>query len=214
MTFARHLCLLSILCAAGLLGCTTPPPRNNVLAPNPAQPAPAGKPGQARAIDPAVKQRYERALRAMKAKRDKQAERLLLEITRTGPALAGPYVNLGIIYYRNHRLPEAERAFRTAISINPERADVYNHLGIVLRETGRFTEARETYQKALERDPSYAYAHLNVGILYDLYLLDANSALSHYELYQKLVSAPDPQVAKWIVDLERRAQVQQKTAVR
>ncbi len=210
MKFAKHLPLLSILCAIGLVGCAAPSARNSA----PAQPALAAKQSQAPAIDPAVTQRYERALRAMKAKRDKQAEKLLLEITQANPSLAGPYVNLGIIYYRNHRLPEAEQAFRAAIGISPQRADVYNHLGIVLRETGRFVEARDTYQKALERDPSYAYAHLNVGILYDLYLLDASSALSHYELYQKLISAPDPQVAKWIVDLQRRAQGPQKTAVR
>jgi Tfp pilus assembly protein PilF len=210
MPFARHLPLMLICCTLWLTGCAAPSPRDS--APAPAQPAPAGN--QAPAIDPAVTQRYERALRAIKAKRDKQAEKLLLELTQTNRDLAGPYVNLGIIYYRNHRLQEAEQAFRTAITISPQRADVYNHLGIVLRETGRFAEARVTYQKALERDPSYAYAHLNIGILYDLYLLDAGSALTHYELYQKLVSAPDPQVAKWIVDLQRRAQGPQKTAVR
>ena len=211
MTFARRLCFMSILCAICLVGCTTPSPRNSATAP---VPVPVGKQSQAPAIDPALTQRYERALRAMKAKHDKQAEKMLLEITQANPVLAGPYVNLGIIYYRDARLLEAEQAFRTAISINPKRADAYNHLGVVLRETGRFAEARDTYQKALERNPSYAYAHLNVGILYDLYLLDANRALGHYELYQKLVSAPDPQVAKWIVDLQRRAPRSQKTAVR
>lgn len=211
MKSARHLTLLSILCAIGLVGCAAPSPRS---APAPAQPALTAKQSQVPAVDPAVTQRYERALRAMKAKRDRQAEKLLLEITQANPSLAGPYVNLGIIYYRNHRLPEAEQAFRTAIRVSPQRADVFNHLGIVLRETGRFAEARDTYQKALQRDPSYAYAHLNLGILYDLYLLDASSALDHYELYQKLVATPDPQVAKWIVDLQRRAQGPQKTAVR
>jgi Flp pilus assembly protein TadD len=214
VTFVKHLCFLSILCAIGLVSCATPSPHNGAPTPTAVQTAPAGEPGQTPATDPTVIQRYERALRAMKAKRDKQAEKLLLEIAQTNPSLAGPHVNLGIIYYRSHRLLEAEQAFRTAIAVNPERADAYNHLGIVLRESGRFAEARDTYQRALERDPSYAYAHLNIGILYDLYLLDASSALSHYELYQKLVSAPDPQVAKWIVDLQRRAQRAQKTAVR
>lgn len=212
MRSAKHLTLLSVLMAIALVGCAAPLARNSATAP--VQPTLATKQSQAPAIDPAVAQRYERALRAMRARRDKQAEKLLLEITQVNTSLAGPYVNLGIIYYRDDRLPEAEQAFRTAISINPQRADVYNHLGIVLRETGRFVAARDTYQKALQLDPSYAYAHLNLGILYDLYLLDAGSALSHYELYQKLVSTPDPQVAKWIVDLQRRAQGPQKTAVR
>jgi Tfp pilus assembly protein PilF len=211
---AKHLALLSVLCAIGLVGCAASSPRNSNSAPALAQPAIAAKQSQTPAIDPAVTQRYERALRAMKAKRDKQAEKLLLEVTQINPSLAGPYVNLGIIYYRNHRLPEAEQAFRTAISVSPQRADVYNHLGIMLRETGRFAEARDTYQKALQLDPSYAYAHLNLGILCDLYLLDASSALSHYEFYQKLVSTPDSQVAKWIVDLQRRAEGPQKTAVK
>jgi hypothetical protein len=101
VTFARQLCFLLILCAVGLVGCTTPSSRNG--APAPVQPALAAKQSQASEIDPAVMQRYERALRAMKAKRYRQAEKLLLEITQGSPALAGPYVNLGIIYFCDHR---------------------------------------------------------------------------------------------------------------
>ncbi|NIM22346.1 MAG: tetratricopeptide repeat protein [Candidatus Latescibacteria bacterium] len=157
---------------------------------------------------------YERALAAMRSKREKQAERMLLAMTRSYPELAGPYVNLGIIYYRTGRLREAELAFKEAIEISPNRADVYNHLGIVLRENGRFSEAREVYEHALQLDPLYAYARLNLGILFDLYLLDADSALHHYELYQSLASSPDEDVAKWIVDLKRRMRRSQKTAVR
>jgi Flp pilus assembly protein TadD len=150
----------------------------------------------------------------MKAGRDAQAEQMLVAMTRAYGQLAGPYVNLGIIYRRTGRGREAEQAFRRAIALSPGRADAYNHLGIVLRENGRFREAREAYESALRIDPSYAYAQLNLGILYDLYLFEAKKALQHYERYQKLVAAPDPKVAKWMVDLRRRMKRQRKTASR
>jgi Flp pilus assembly protein TadD len=202
-----------VVCVAWLSGCTAPAQR-----PVESQPAatPTGAPsaGKASVIDPLAMREHERALAAMKAKRNAQAERILLAMTRSYSQFAGPHMNLGIIYHRTGRDREAEQAFRQAIAISPERADAYNHLGIVLRENGRFSEAREAYENALKVDPSYAYAYLNLGILYDLYLLDAKKALKHYELYQKLVSTPDPGVAKWVVDLRRRMKRNQKTAGR
>lgn len=217
MRFNKDLLFWLILCTVWLSGCAASAPRPSEAQPS-AQPSatPTDTTSQrkAPAISPSARREYKRALAAMKSNRDKQAERILLAMTQTYRDLAGPHVNLGIIYYRSGRVREAEQAFRKAIAISPHRADIYNHLGIVLRKSGRFSEAREAYENALQLDAFYAYAHLNLGILYDLYLLDADSALRHYELYQKSVATRDQQVAKWIVDLKRRMRRFQKTAVR
>ncbi len=157
---------------------------------------------------------YERALKAMNTGRSADAEAMLLRLTREYPQLAGPHVNLGIIYYRSRRLQKAQVSLRQALTLNPSRADAYNHLGIVLRNSGRFEEARAAYEQALRLDPDYAYAHLNLGILHDLYLLKADRALSSYQRYQQLQAREDQQVTKWIVDLKRRVQAPQKTAAK
>jgi tetratricopeptide (TPR) repeat protein len=203
MRFNSDLLVLLILTMAWLSGCAAPASRPSEVHP-PATSADSTTAGKSQPINLLAQQQYEHALAAMKAKRDDQAERLLLTMTQAYPELAGPYVNLGIIYYRSGRTQAAVQAFRKALEISPQRADAYNHLGILLREDGRFSEARVAYEKALQIDPSYAYAHLNLGILHDLYLLNAKQALHHYELYQKLMPSPDPEVNKWIVDLQRR----------
>lgn len=150
----------------------------------------------------------------MKAGQDSKAEALLLAFTREYPQLAGPHVNLGITYYRSGRLEQAEQALRRALDLNPSRADAYNHLGIVLRYRGRFEEARAAYEQALKLDANYSYAYLNLGILYDLYLFAPDKALTQYQHYQDLHAGDDQQVDKWIIDLKRRAQSSQKTAMR
>lgn len=212
MRFNKHPIFLAVVCLVWLSGCAAPAPRQGE-----AQPAEISEDTTSTGsvgTNPDVQRQYRRALAAMKAKQDKQAERLLVAMAQTYHGLAGPYVNLGIIYYRTGRPREAEQAFKKAIGVNPNRPDIYNHLGILLREEGRFREAREAYGNALKLAPDYAYAHLNLGILYDLYLLDANRALFHYQRYQALTPAHDQQVSKWIVDLKRRIRPAQKTAVR
>ena len=129
----------------------------------------------------------------------------LERIAQQEPRLAGPHVNLGILHIRAGRWEKAEAALRKAIELNPANAPAWAHLGIVLRHQGKFDEALTAYQKALSIREDYALAHLNIGILYDIYFQKLDEALEHYRRYQALTGESDTQVAKWIVDLERRA---------
>lgn len=191
-----------------LQGCASTAPRPT------ATPAAAQGTSQQSEVSAGAERAYQRALAAMKAGQDSKAEALLLAFTREHPELAGPYVNLGIIYYGSGRLEQAEQVLRHALDLNPSRADAYNHLGIVLRYRGRFQEARAAYEQALKVDANYSYAYLNLGILYDLYLFAPNKALTQYQRYQELHAGGDQQVDKWIIDLKRRVQSSQKTAMR
>lgn len=154
-------------------------------------------------VDPRWRQAYDRALTQLQANHLPEAERELTALTARQPQLAGPYANLGILYFRAGRTADAAKALEHAIALNP-RPEYYNELGMVHRTEGRFGAAESAYRHALELDPDYAYAHLNLGILYDLYLQQPDRALPQYERYQALAPGEAGTVGKWIADLKRR----------
>lgn len=163
------------------------------------------KPKDAQAIIPAgAKPAYAQAIAAIKAGQDKEALRLFTSLTHDYPDFAAGFTNLGLLYLKQGKLDEAEQAFKQAVTVNPADAVAYNHLGVVLRQRGQFDQARQAYETALRIDSAYASAHLNLGILNDIYLQNLDTALQHYQRYQALTGDSDQQVAKWIVDLERR----------
>lgn len=212
MRFAKRPILAGlILVALSLTGCATslPPTGTHAVAP----PAATEQKTEA-VVSPAVQRDFASALSAIKLGHYQDAERLLLALTREHPELSGPYANLGIVYHRLGKLPEAVASLKKAIEVNPDRAAYYNQLGIVYRQSGQLDQARESYARALEVDPLYSNSHLNIGILYDLYLQEHGKALQHYERYQALLPAADAQVNKWIVDLKQRQHSSDKTALR
>jgi Flp pilus assembly protein TadD len=192
--------LVPLMLLAVLAGCATPGAR---------EAAPGKAPARAK-VEPPVpapaRQAYEQALASMQAGRHKEAETVLLELTRKYPELAGPYANLGILYYRTGRPTEAVEMLNKAIRINPQQAAYYNQLGVMQRSAGRFAEARTAYSRALELDANYPFAHLNLGILYDLYMSEPDKAVAHYQRYGELNPADAKQVEKWIADLKQRMQ--------
>lgn len=210
MHCARNIAIVVTACVIWLQGCTSMAPRK-AAARSGAQ-AEAGQ--QLSPVSASAERAYQHALAVMKAGQDSKAEALLLAFSGEHPQLAGPYVNLGIIYCRSGRLEQAEQTLRHALQLNPARADAYNQLGIVLRYRGRFEQARGAYEQALKLDANYSYAHLNLGILYDLYLFAPGKALAQYQRYQDLHAGDDQQVDKWIIELKRRVQSSQKTAMR
>src|SRR5690606_7040561 len=120
------------------------------------------------------------------------------------PELAGPLVNLGIIYWRQEKLAEAEKFFNQALAGNALNNDAYIQFALFLRDQGRFAEAEAQYRKALEVWPHNAAAHRNLGILYDLYMGKFDEALKHYEMVLRLSRGPNKEVEGWIIDLKRR----------
>jgi len=212
MRFAKQPILAGfILLTLGIAGCATSLPSTGTRA---ATPPVATEQKSEPAVSPVVQRDFTSALSAIKHGHYKDAERRLLKLTREYPEFSGPYANLGIVYQRLGKFPEAIKFLEQAIEINPDRAAYYNQLGIVYRQSGQLDKARASYARALEADPLYLNSHLNIGILYDLYLQEHGKALQHYERYQALLPAADAQVNKWIVDLKQRRQSSDKTALR
>ncbi|VAW76405.1 hypothetical protein MNBD_GAMMA14-2039 [hydrothermal vent metagenome] len=121
------------------------------------------------------------------------------------PALAGPYLNLGIAYRLTKQDDAAVDALNQALKLNPENPATWHQLAILYRNQGDFNAALDAYRKALELDQDYALAHRNIGILYDLYLQQPVLALQHYRKYLALKGEEDTTVNRWVVDLERRS---------
>jgi tetratricopeptide (TPR) repeat protein len=86
--------------------------------------------------------------------------------------------------------------------------DTLNQYAILLRQKWHLDEALRVYKDALSMNKNYALTHWNLAIYYELYRGDYRSALDHYRNYQRLAPSPDPRVAGWITDLERRVVAQ------
>lgn len=154
-------------------------------------------------LSPQAKNDFDRALVAIQKDNNKVAEGLLQKIVKDYPAFLSAPVNLGIIYYKSGRIPQAEGILKGVVNVDATNIVAYNYLGIVYRQQGKFKEAESAYKSALAIDSKYANAHLNLGILYDLYLQDLEKALTSYNTYIEL-SGEDKEVNKWIFDLKGR----------
>lgn len=154
---------------------------------------------------PALPGKYDKALGLMQTGDYQAALPVLLDFIEKNQELAGPYINLGIAYQHTDQDEAAIEALNKAIELNPASAAAHHQLGILYRQQGDFESALNAYQKALELDASYALVHRNIGILYDLYLGQPALALEHYKKYLELAAEPDPNVDRWLVDLQRRS---------
>jgi len=196
--------------AAGLLsvlaGCAS--------APAPVEAPVVGEDGQVvREIPPRAQTLYEQAVAALAAGDLVDAQLRFEAFILEYPDYPGAHVNLSIIHARNGNDAAAEGSLADALIVDPEFAPALNQLGMLLRRQGKFHEAEASYLKAITADPDYALAHYNLGVLNELYLQRLDVALQHFEIYKDLNGA-DEQVDKWIADLKRRVQDNQRTANR
>jgi tetratricopeptide (TPR) repeat protein len=159
--------------------------------------------GGSAAVPAEAAAKYAEALRLMKSGRTAEAEAAFKQLAGAYPDLAGPEVNLGLLYLQGSHLQEAETAFKTALERNPANAIAGNELGITERKLGKFADAEAAYQRTIAAEPNYAPAYLNLGVLYDLYLAEPKKALEQFEHYIQL-AGENKQVAGWMVELRKR----------
>ena len=85
------------------------------------------------------------------------------DAVRIDPTVAAAYVNMGIVFGKLHKLPQARECFEKAIELEPKCAPAYYNLGLVLEESDAEAACRR-YQRALALDPNYAAAHNALGM--------------------------------------------------
>ncbi len=211
MRFIDRTLTLSLIVALSGCGAPAPKPPIEPAQVAPVEPPPAAETPALETIDPILKRDFALAIAALHAGDDQRAEQLFLELCTAHPSLASPRTNLGMIYYRQGKLDEAENYLRQAVALNQQDYAALNYLGIVHRHHGRFKEARQAYEQSIHAKPDHAYAHLNLAILYDLYLGDLKNALQHYERYQQYTTHDDGRLAGWLADVKHRL-LQQEAA--
>ncbi|MCM0611861.1 hypothetical protein KFJ24_05150 [Marinobacter sediminum] len=126
------------------------------------------------------------------------------EPTPTNPEVAMKYALEGKRAYEQGRNMAAVEAWHQAFELNPEDAVTVNNLALLLKEEHRFEEAVRLLEAGLQYSPDVAQLHYNLAVIAELYLLDLEKALVHYEEYREISGAGDKTVAGWIADLQRR----------
>ena len=154
---------------------------------------------------------FEQAASAMAAGDSIDAELRFKEFVLQYPGYPGAFVNLAILNAQAGDDQSAEGYITDALIIDPAHPEALNQLGMLLRRQGKFIEAESAYLKAVTASPDYALAHYNLGVLNELYLQRLDAALQHFERYQA-IEGEEKQVTKWIADLKRRLDAQQRAA--
>lgn len=120
------------------------------------------------------------------------------------PELARKFAREGQQAHQQGRRRAAEEAWQQAFELNPEDPVVVNNLALLLKEDKRFAEAASLLEQGLRYSPDVAELHYNLAVISELYLLNLEKALVHYQRYREISGAEDQAVAGWIADLERR----------
>lgn len=120
------------------------------------------------------------------------------------PVLAMKFTQEGQRAYKQGRETAAVDAWKQAVKLNPEDAVTTNNLALLLKEKKLFSEAAGFLETGLEYSPNVPQLHYNLAVISELYLLDLERALAHYQTYQKLTDKEDKQVEGWVADLKRR----------
>src|SRR5262249_50867591 len=129
-------------------------------------------------------------------------EPVLAAAAKANPQLAGPSVNLGIVYAHTNRRADAIGAFTKALQLNPKNAVAQNWVGLLARESNDLPRAEAAYKQPLALDSSYAPAALNLAILYDQYLKRPADALAAYKQYDSLNGKKDLKTTVWIAEMQ------------
>ena len=126
------------------------------------------------------------------------------EAVKPDPEKAANFAKEGRKAFEEGRKGAAVKAWQKAVELDPTNAVTVNNLALVLKDQYRFTEAVRLLETGIAHSPDVAELHFNLAVIAELYLLDLETALEHYNRYRELSKAEDQEVSGWIADLERR----------
>jgi tetratricopeptide (TPR) repeat protein len=96
--------------------------------------------------------------------------------------------NLGSVFNRLGRLPDAIGEYEQALQLKPDYAEAHYNLGVALVQLGRLPEAVGHWEQALRIKPDFAEVHCALGIALE-HAGRVQDAIGHYE--QALRIKPD-----------------------
>lgn len=154
-------------------------------------------------VTPEARKNFNRAINFLKDGQLDKAFEILVSINKKNPRLAGPLINIGIIYFKKGEYDKSVSHLEYAIKENHKNVTAYKVLGAVYKEQGKFKESRNAYKEGLNVSPDDKDLHYNLGILNELYLRDYPAAVKHYNQYLAYVGE-DKKVSAWLKGLERQ----------
>jgi tetratricopeptide (TPR) repeat protein len=113
--------------------------------------------------DPALPERFEEGVRALKAGKLDEAEKAFRAVLATGGAAAYVHNNLGIVLQERGRHAEAIVEFREAMRVDPAYVAPRILLGASLAALGRLGEARTQLERAVKLAPREPLARLQLA---------------------------------------------------
>jgi len=135
------------------------------------------------------------------------AQRAYREAEALRPKAVHVQRNLGRLFRRHQRYPEAAACFERALELAPSSPQSYNDVGETYRQLKRFDEAVRAFQRGLELDPGYAKARFNLALTY-YNQGRPREAIEQFEAY--LAQSPEAgdadEVQRWIEQLRKQAQ--------
>src|SRR5690242_890204 len=97
---------------------------------------------------------FEKALAALSAGEYAAAESGFRQVLQESPNHFGALQNLGVVYSRTNRLPEAVGTYRHALELRPSDKSVLLNLGLSYLKQESFAEALPIFQKLVLADPA------------------------------------------------------------
>lgn len=105
------------------------------------------------------------------------AEDVLKRALQHSSEIYAPYVQLGGLYARSQRLPEAINYFNSAVKMRPGDIASWTMLGMLYQQTGDLQKAENSYTHALDIEPNAGVAANNLAWLYADHMNDMDKAL-------------------------------------
>ena len=105
------------------------------------------------------------------------AEGVLKKSLQQSPQSYSNYVQLGSLYARQQRVPEAIAYFESAVKLRPGDIGSWTMLGMLNQQQGNLRKSEESYLKVLDIEPNAGVAANNLAWLYADHLNDMDKAL-------------------------------------
>ncbi len=154
--------------------------------------------GSASAVEPDMSA----AIIALKDDKPLAAEALLRGLIQRHPQAAMPWVNVGLINFRDGEWDQAQKAAERALELQPQIAAAEYLLGLIAHQQEDAPKAQQFYLSALAKNRQHAHTHYNLALLYDTYFQDIEKAAHHYRRYLELIPGEDEITQSWLHELE------------
>jgi predicted Zn-dependent protease len=117
------------------------------------------------AMAPIIEQ-FGKASELSRAGRLEEAIAIYLELEREHPDIPELYHNLGMLYGRQEKWPEAEAALQRSLELQPGNKESQVMLAQVHKSMGRGDEALVELEKLLQESPGDPQLHYDLGVFY------------------------------------------------